>query len=39
MRKRFGLQEFPTAAVDPVACRVQDDMGGEGMWTGEIEAE
>jgi len=29
--------EFPEAGKQRVACKVQDDMGGEGLWTGEIE--
>lgn len=29
--------EFPAAGTYNVACRVQDDMGGEGTWTGEID--
>jgi len=29
--------EFPAAGTFGVACKVQDDMGGEGTWTGEIE--
>ena len=29
--------EFPTAGKKRVACKVQDDMGGEGLWTAEIE--
>ena len=28
---------FPRAGRFRVACRVQDDKGGEGMWSGEIE--
>jgi DNA modification methylase len=29
--------EFPTAGKHRIASKVQDDMGGEGLWTGEIE--
>ena len=29
--------EFPGAGTFRIACKVQDDMGGEGLWTGEIE--
>jgi DNA modification methylase len=29
--------EFPKSGKARVACKVQDDMGGEGLWTGEIE--
>lgn len=29
--------EFPTASKKRIACKVQDDMGGEGLWTSEIE--
>jgi DNA modification methylase len=29
--------EFPKTGLFRVACKVQDDMGGEGLWTGEIE--
>jgi DNA modification methylase len=29
--------EFPTAGRKRVACKVQDDMGGEGLWSSEIE--
>jgi len=29
--------EFPTAGKKRIACKVQDDMGGEGLWTDEIE--
>lgn len=28
---------FPSAGMQTVACRVQDDMGGDGLWTAEIE--
>ena len=31
--------EFPAAGTYTVACRVQDDMGGEGTWTGRIVVE
>jgi REP element-mobilizing transposase RayT len=31
--------EFPAAGTYNVACKVQDDMGGEGLWTGEIEVQ
>lgn len=29
--------EFPTAGKKRIACKVQDDVGGEGLWTAEIE--
>ena len=29
--------EFPKGGTHRIACKVQDDMGGEGMWSGEIE--
>lgn len=29
--------EFPTSGKKRIACKVQDDMGGEGLWTDEIE--
>jgi DNA modification methylase len=29
--------EFPTSGKKRIACKVQDDMGGEGLWTTEIE--
>jgi hypothetical protein len=29
--------EFPTSGRTSIACKVQDDMGGEGLWTTEIE--
>jgi DNA modification methylase len=31
--------EFPTAGKYRIACKVQDDMGGEGLWSAEIEVE
>ena len=31
--------EFPNAGSYRVACRVQDDRGGQGMWSGEIRVE
>lgn len=39
-KKEPALQtqyEFPSAGTRRIACKVQDDMGGEGLWTGEIE--
>ena len=39
-RKEPALQveyDFPGSGKYRIACKVQDDMGGEGMWTGEIE--
>jgi len=39
-KKESALQaqyEFPKTGKFRTACKVQDDMGGEGMWTGEIE--
>ena len=30
--------EFPSGGKRRIACRVQDDMGGDGLWTTEIEA-
>lgn len=29
--------EFPDGGKKRIACKVQDDMGGEGLWTAEIE--
>jgi hypothetical protein len=29
--------EFPSSGKKKIACKVQDDMGGEGLWTAEIE--
>lgn len=29
--------EFPAAGKKRIACKVQDDMGGEGLWVTEIE--
>jgi DNA modification methylase len=29
--------EFPKSGKQRIACKVQDDMGGEGLWTAEIE--
>jgi DNA modification methylase len=29
--------EFPKTGRQHIACKVQDDMGGEGLWTAEIE--
>lgn len=29
--------EFPITGKKHIACKVQDDMGGEGLWTTEIE--
>ena len=28
---------FPAVGMKRIACKVQDDMGGEGLWTAEIE--
>lgn len=39
-RKEPELQaqyEFPTSGKKRIACKVQDDIGGEGLWTAEIE--
>ncbi|NLH42147.1 MAG: site-specific DNA-methyltransferase [Planctomycetes bacterium] len=39
-KKEVALQaqyEFPTEGRQCIACKVQDDMGGEGLWTDEIE--
>lgn len=37
-RARVWAQyEFPRAGKHRVACRVQDDKGGEGFWRGEVE--
>ena len=30
--------KFPSKGKRSIACRVQDDMGGDGIWTGEITA-
>ncbi len=29
--------EFPATGKAQVACKVQDDLGGEGLWTGEVD--
>jgi len=29
--------EFPRTGKFRIACKVQDDMGGEGLWSAEIE--
>lgn len=29
--------EFPNSGKKRIACKVQDDIGGEGLWTAEIE--
>jgi DNA modification methylase len=29
--------EFPRTGKFRIACKVQDDMGGEGLWSGEVE--
>jgi DNA modification methylase len=29
--------EFPRTGKFRIGCKVQDDMGGEGLWTGEVE--
>lgn len=31
--------EFPRSGRKRIACKVQDDMGGEGFWTAEIDVE
>ena len=39
-KKEPALQaqyEFPKGGTHRIAWKVQDDLGGEGMWTGEIE--
>jgi DNA modification methylase len=39
-KKEPALQadyQFPGTGKFRIACKVQDDMGGEGLWTGEIE--
>ena len=28
--------EFPSSGKRRIACRIQDDMGGDGFWTDEI---
>ncbi len=41
-KKEPALQtqyEFPRAGTYRIACKVQDDMGGEGLWTGQIEVD
>jgi len=38
--KEVALQvqhEFPATGKHRIACKVQDDIGGEGLWTAEIE--
>jgi hypothetical protein len=29
--------EFPSSGKKKIACKVQDDMGGEGLWSAEID--
>lgn len=39
-KKEPALQaqyEFPKAGKKHIACKVQDDLGGEGLWTAEID--
>ena len=39
-KKGSALQvqyKFPSSGKRRIACRIQDDMGGDGFWTGEIE--
>jgi hypothetical protein len=37
-RPDFQAQyEFTAAGRTRIACKVQDDMGGEGLWTAEVE--
>lgn len=39
-KKETALQaeyEFPAVGKQRIACKVQDDRGGEGLWTDEIE--
>ena len=39
-KKEVVLQvqyEFPSAGRKKIACKVQDDMGGEALWADEIE--
>jgi hypothetical protein len=31
--------EFPRTGKFRIACKVQDDLGGEGMWTAEMQVE
>jgi len=41
-KKEPALQaeyEFPHAGTFKVACKVQDDLGGEGFWVGNVEVE
>jgi len=41
-KKQPALQaqyEFPAPGTYRIACKVQDDMGGEGIWVGEIEVD
>jgi DNA modification methylase len=39
-KKEVPLQaqyEFPTGGKKRIACKVQDDMGGEGLWSAEVD--
>lgn len=36
--KKEARYKFPSEGKRRIACRVQDDMGGDGIWTGEITA-
>lgn len=41
-KKEPALQtqyEFPRTGEHRIACKVQDDMGGEGLWSGEIDVD
>ncbi|HEX40542.1 MAG TPA: hypothetical protein ENN81_00585 [Phycisphaerales bacterium] len=35
----WAQYEFPSSGEHRIACKVQDDMGGEGLWTAEIEVD
>jgi hypothetical protein len=39
-KKEVALQaqyEFPATGKNRIACKVQDDIGGEGLWTAEFD--
>lgn len=36
--KKEARYKFPSEGKRRIACRVQDNMGGDGIWTGEITA-
>jgi hypothetical protein len=35
----YAQYEFPASGKKSIACKVQDDMGGEGLWSQEVVVE